>query len=243
MPTLVAHRGHPHRFPENSMASLRSAREHSARFVEVDVQLSADAKPFLHHDEDLLRCSGKSGLASDRTLRELTKMSCGEPGRFGETFADETIPSLKQAVEFLLSIPSLQAFVELKPQVLRQHPAEVFVRSVLRDLTPIINRCVIISFNIEILEAVNERARVGWILEEWSDTASEWVKNNSPEFLFVDRKKLSSDAPLWPGPWDWAVYSIDDAQTAIDLAQRGFGYIETNRIGELRGNPTLEDWT
>jgi len=243
MPSLVAHRGHPFHFPENTLASLRAARESGAGFVEFDVQLSRDGRPFLMHDEQLERCTSGAGPAAELSWDELSRLSAGEPGRFGDRFAGEKIPALKQAADFLAESPSMRAFVELKPHILRRHPAEAFIETVLGELSPVLERCKLISFSAEIVEAARGRAPLGWILDGWNREARREAERLAPDTLFLSRRKLPRGEALWPGPWAWAVYSIDDARSALESAERGFEFIETNRIGELRGDPRLEGWT
>ncbi len=36
--------------------------------------------------------------------------------------------------------------------------------------------------------------------------------------------------PLWRGPWQWAVYEVNDWRQAQDLAERGLGWIETRAV-------------
>ncbi len=242
MPTLIAHRGHPYKFPENSMVSLRSAQKHSASFVEFDLQLSADGRPFLYHDDELQRCSGRPGRACDMRHDELMALTCGEAGRFGERFSMELIPSLDQVVEFLLENPALQAFVELKQPAQPKHSEDYFVHTVLELLSPVIQRCVIISYHEEILVSAKMHPRIGWVLREWSEASKKMAETLAPDFIFVDQKKLPPGATLWPGSWDWAVFSIDEVDSALEMAQRGFSYIETNRIEELRKAPQLQTW-
>jgi glycerophosphoryl diester phosphodiesterase len=66
--TVVAHRGDPYRFRENTLPSLRSALEHGADAVEIDVRLTRDGVPVLLHDATLKRLWGH-----DRPLARLTK--------------------------------------------------------------------------------------------------------------------------------------------------------------------------
>ncbi|MFG3267051.1 MULTISPECIES: glycerophosphodiester phosphodiesterase [Streptomyces] len=53
--TAVAHRGDPYRVRENTLDSLRSALDHGADAVEIDVRLTRDGVPVLLHDETLKR--------------------------------------------------------------------------------------------------------------------------------------------------------------------------------------------
>jgi hypothetical protein len=60
LPTIVAHRGNAAEFPENTLEALQSAVDLDLRHVEIDVQLSADRVPFLLHDADFRRMSGRA---------------------------------------------------------------------------------------------------------------------------------------------------------------------------------------
>ncbi|HEY9197768.1 MAG TPA: glycerophosphodiester phosphodiesterase family protein, partial [Gammaproteobacteria bacterium] len=49
-PILIAHRGYAARHPENTLSALQAAVAAGARWLEFDVQLSADHEPVLLHD-------------------------------------------------------------------------------------------------------------------------------------------------------------------------------------------------
>ena len=53
IPELVAHRGYALHYPENTLIGIEAAIRAGARYVEVDVQLSADKVPVLFHDRTL----------------------------------------------------------------------------------------------------------------------------------------------------------------------------------------------
>lgn len=59
LPQLIGHRGARAHAPENTLCGLEEARRQGARWVEIDVQLTADGVPVLAHDEDLSRCCGR----------------------------------------------------------------------------------------------------------------------------------------------------------------------------------------
>ena len=50
---IESHRGVEHTHPENSWPAIQAARDEKADFIEVDVQLSADGIPFLHHNYEM----------------------------------------------------------------------------------------------------------------------------------------------------------------------------------------------
>src|SRR6185369_9836423 len=50
LPQVIGHRGAMAYAPENTLASFREARRRGARWVEIDVKLTADRVPILMHD-------------------------------------------------------------------------------------------------------------------------------------------------------------------------------------------------
>ncbi|QIJ65011.1 glycerophosphodiester phosphodiesterase [Streptomyces sp. JB150] len=71
--TAVAHRGAPYHARENTLRSLRIARELGADAVEIDVRLTRDGVPVLLHDETLERL-----WELDKPVRALTAAELAE---------------------------------------------------------------------------------------------------------------------------------------------------------------------
>src|SRR3954471_22732253 len=61
IPPVIGHRGAKAHAPENTLASLRVAREHGVPWVEVDVKLTRDGVPILMHDDDFGRTTDGIG--------------------------------------------------------------------------------------------------------------------------------------------------------------------------------------
>ncbi|MFD3512237.1 glycerophosphodiester phosphodiesterase [Streptomyces sp. NPDC058657] len=83
---VVAHRGDPYRFRENTLPSIRSALEQGADTVEVDVRLTRDEVPVLLHDETLERLWGHDRWLVDLTKAELDALTGGG------------VPTLREAI-------------------------------------------------------------------------------------------------------------------------------------------------
>lgn len=49
-PIVIAHRGDTRHAPENSLASIRAAKQNGADFAEIDVRLTKDGIPVVFHD-------------------------------------------------------------------------------------------------------------------------------------------------------------------------------------------------
>ena len=111
-PLIIAHRGDSAHRPENTLASFASALEVGADIVELDVQLTKDARLAVIHDAALERTTDGRGPVRDRTLHELRALSAGYPARFGTTYAGERIPALEEVLAFLKG--RARALIEIK---------------------------------------------------------------------------------------------------------------------------------
>lgn len=233
---ILAHRGYAARFPENTREAVVAAMAAGARFVEFDIQLSADGVPFLLHDEDFTRTGDAVNRIFDLDAAEVDDISVGEPARFDTTFSGVRAPRLSRLVEDLVEWPAVTAFVELKRQSISHFGREAVLDAVLSVLQPVMARCVIISFDLEILVLARQRARcrIGWALSAWNKDTQQQATLLAPEFLFCNVKRLPrASGSLWQGNWTWVVYEITDPVLARKLLRRGVGMLETMACVEL----------
>lgn len=232
-PELVAHRGNAAEYPENTLPALRSALELGARYVEFDVQLSADRQPVLLHDSNLKRTAGIDRNALEMTWQELSEVSVNEEQRFLKRYTDVGIPTLAQAASLLATYPHATAFVELKRASLRTFGHEIVVRKVCETLKPIARQCVIISFDLAAVHHVRQVSsyRIGWVLSDYSNLSALKCEALAPDYVFCDHQLLSEGtSKLWRGPWRWAIYEVTNRKLAMDLAARGAKLIETMAV-------------
>lgn len=74
---LLAHRGIPLEYPENTLISFKKAVELGVDVIETDTHFTKDKKFVILHDNDLSRVSNGAGKPSDYTLDELKQFDCG----------------------------------------------------------------------------------------------------------------------------------------------------------------------
>ena len=240
LPRLIAHRGYARHYPENTLPAVEAALTAGARFVEVDIQLSADGIPVLMHDAELMRTTGHHGMVMALDFATLRNISAGEPRRFGDRFKAVSIPSLAQLITRLEAWPAVTVFVELKTESLVHFGEQAVVAAVLAACRPCANRCIPISYDRHALATARRQgaARIGWVVRQPDAQAHHQALQLQPQFLFCNHRKLEKqEHALWPGPWHWALYEITDAPLALDWYHRGATYIETMAIGELLGHP------
>lgn len=227
IPQLIAHRGWPARYPENSPEGFAAAVEAGARFLECDVQLSADGVPLVLHDDNLRRTTGVD-LSVTGTRAAIVR-----------SVARDTAPvaTLADVSEWLAG-QSVTAFVEIKRASLAAFGAARVMESLLPALRPALDRCVLISFAAEALQHARRRLAipVGWVLGGLAASDRARASDLEPDYLFVSRRRLGNTEP-WPGGWRWAVYTVDDPTTALELGKRGVALVETDDIGSLLATP------
>lgn len=230
---LVAHRGWPDRYPENSLEGIRAVLAAGARFVEFDVQISADGQPVVIHDDDLSRLTSRWLHVTQLPLHELKKLQTQSPQG-----ASADIPTLDEMWSVLADYPQATAFVELKRQSVRRHGLHTAVEIILQALARAPCKVVFISFHRGAVARAKAQSQypVGWVFKPWSPLASWLAGRLRPDYLFVRADRVPRrPRPFWPGPWQWAVYDVADLAQARDLRDRGTDLIEVDDLPGLLG--------
>ena len=91
---IYGHRGAAGEAPENTIASCLHAMQRGAKYVEIDLRLSADEKLVVIHDKTLRRTVGTWDKASNYKASELARMDAREDGPPWPRKKDCGIPTL-----------------------------------------------------------------------------------------------------------------------------------------------------
>ncbi len=164
---VQAHRGASAIAPENTIAAFRAAAEAGAKWVELDVALSADDELIVIHDDSVDRTSSGKGSLGDLTADEISALDGG--AWFDVRYAGERIPTLGETIAALGEL-GLSANVEIK-----QHPhhksLDQLVRAVQAEIAKRApaTRIMISSFDAECLKAMHT-------LEPELEMAMLWVE-------------------------------------------------------------------
>ena len=238
--TLIAHRGEPETWPENSLAGFAGVLAAGARHIEADVQLTRDGIAVLSHDASLARVTGHDLEIVASDYAAMRDLPAGEPGRFGARYAGLRLARLDEFVALLQQWPQARAFVEIKSESMDAHGMEAVVNSVLRTLDPVLAQCCLISFVADALAYAHTQRPLplGWVIPEWTPASRERATALAPQYLFCNRKRLPPPAePLWPGDWTWVVYTVNKAEEIAQFTARGIHMLETNAISILLADP------
>ena len=240
---LIGHRGEPDNWPENSLAGFEAVLAAGARYIETDVQLTADGIPVLSHDPSLLRVTGQDVMVTASSYEDIKNIPAGYEERFGKKFHGYRLARLDQFTELLLQWPTARAFIEFKDASLVAHGYPRVIDTVMDIIRPVAGQCIMISFDYEALQYLRSHYQtpIGWVLPEWNDDNRSRAVTLVPEYLFCNRKRLPPESePLWPGPWQWAIYTLNEAATIKHYLARGAHMAETNVIRKLLADPGLQ---
>jgi len=148
-PRLLAHRGMPEEYPENTLISFRNAVELGVDVIETDTHLTKDNEFIISHDAEISRVSDGQGEIKDFTLEELKEF---DAGYYFTPDGGQTFPFRGKGI----------TFISVK-EVLEEFPHQKFNID-LKDNNP-----EQVAFWAEL---INEYDAVEWVF-----TASQYSKN------------------------------------------------------------------
>ncbi len=235
VPELVAHRGYPLHFPENTLPGIEAAIQAGARFLEIDIQLTKDQLPVLFHDRDLRRVCGVRGTVHDYTLAQLQTLRASEFDRFGYRFAQVHVPSLVEFGRLLQRFPDVTAFIELKRSSIERFGSACVLNRALHALKPVLHQCVPISYALDALIPAHGQDwhATGAILRRWRDRKRDVIRELAPQYVFCDVADLPYFGRLHVPGARLVVFEIDNPEIALRLAARGVDLIETFAFAEM----------
>ena len=189
---LIAHRGEPETWPENSLIGYREVLRAGARYIETDVQITADGMAILSHDPSLLKVTDTNRVISDTPSADILSLPAGHPDRFGDRFRDLRIATLAEFAELLAAWPDARAFVEIKHASVNAFGVERVVDLILETLAGVLAQPwvdIVLSgaANAAQLESNLQAFRV-----EWDETAQETAHRiaETPEVYWATRSQL-----------------------------------------------------
>ncbi len=234
---IVAHRGASADAPENTLGALQLAATQGARCVEIDVSISADGVPYVHHDHKLERCTNGHGLLCEHTAEQLDTLKASK-NLTG--FEQEPLPRLS-AVIALLKKYELGLNLEIKPyQNLEQRTVDAICEE-LDGSWPDSLPLVISSFShlsLEMMRAKHPSAAraplVGAVPDDWHELMLRYDAQN----LHCADKELTSEkaAAVVDAGFGLYCYTVNDIERARTLFQWGVHGVFTDHPGQMLQN-------
>tara|TARA_R110002095_G_scaffold21625_2_gene23460 strand:- start:2708 stop:3448 length:741 start_codon:yes stop_codon:yes gene_type:complete len=232
---LIGHRGYPSRYPENTLLGFEQAIDAGARYIEADVQLSADAIPFVFHDRDLTRLCAVQGTIHQLRAEQLLRCSPHAPEAFASRYKGIPMLRLDQLVKLLQRQPQVTLFLELKRGMLQTLAPALAVATVIELIEPVRSQIVLISFSIKLLACAQQQGwqRLAPVLTRWNQLGHRSVQALTPEWLFLDQQQIPQGVNYTAANPKLAIYEVSDINIAQALSERGVHWIETDSIGEM----------
>lgn len=228
---LVAHRGWPERYPENTLEGMKAVLEAGARYVEFDVQITADQRPVVIHDDDLTRLTGRGERVTRTSLAQLEGIPIAtRPGEHAH------VPTLEAMLALIGEFPEVTAFVELKRQSIRHHGRRLAVEAVMQRLRQAPCPTVFLSFKWRAVRLARQLGApsTGWAFRPWTPLSRLLAAWLQPDYLFIRADRVPGQSrPFWPGSWQWVIYRVDDLDSARRLRSLGADLIEVDDLPGL----------
>ncbi len=234
---LMAHRGWPARYPENSLAGVRAALDAGAAMVEVDVQLTADGVPVVLHDATLARTAERGDSIFDLPVSAAPGIDVGEPGRLGAAAEATPLPTLDDVLALVAAYSGATLFIEAKSESIQRFGRAALATALLERIGDASDH-VVVAVDAVFLERIRaQRAlRIGWILAALDDAHEHQARRLAPDFLFCAAAAVADTGEaLWRGAGTWVVYDVAERARAQELLARGAAIVETDDIGGWLG--------
>ena len=240
---FVAHRGYTAHYPENTEVALNAAVKAGVRYVEIDVQLTADGIPVLFHDRSLERLCGRAGAIHQLQADEISELKVSDRHRFGYRFAQNPIMTLQQFCAWLSQRPQVTAFVEIKRISLQQFGQQRVLDAILPLLIPMQKQVVMISYDFDSLVTIRNEGvfRIGAVFDNWKDHKTVGVQNLKADYWFCDWQTLPKWGKVKNPNGLIAIYECTVPDVAKRLYQQGVDLIETFAIGEMLQDKNVDE--
>jgi len=227
---LVAHRGDHEHCPENSMPAFERAVSAGARWLECDIQFTADLIPVILHDNHLLRLCGVDASISQYREESFAGLRLHEPEGPGVQSGNTPVPRLDQLLLWLEHQAGVNLFLEIKTDILsRRRPEEIAAL-----LAPMLERrqagTILISSSAGILRTLDKLFRypLGWVMQ-----AGEPLPGIELEYLFVRRQWLLQALAMRRQGMKVAVYTVNATRQFHRCLDMGADLVETDCYGRL----------
>ena len=143
--------------------------------------------------------------------------------------------TLATALGLLAGRPEITVFVILGRLSLVRFGHEQVIARVTRTLKPFRSRCILGSSDLAAATAARGMAGcpIAWVLSSYDAHTRLKYEALQPDYMFCDRAFLPERAPLWRGPWRWAIHEVATLDEARSLAERGADFVVTRNVRSL----------
>lgn len=232
--THIAHRGASGNAPENTLVAMKLAAEQGASCVEIDVSISRDGVPFVHHDDNLDRCTNGTGLLCEHDAAQLDQL---DASKLMPQFSPEPLPRLSALISLLDSL-NLGLNLEIKPRGGLEVQTVDAICDVLEQHWPERLPLVFSSFSQKSLQLAQKRAPsiarallIGGLPKDWKALMIQFdCCNLHAHEARLDEKTVDTIKSIDVGLY---AYTVNDPERATTLLNWGVDGVFTDHPQQL----------
>jgi glycerophosphoryl diester phosphodiesterase len=221
---IIAHRGFSGIAPENTLIAFQKAIEGKADYFELDVHKTKDDSLVVIHDLSVNRTSSNdaNGEIAKMSYSDLAAVRVGYRTNFGDTYENEKIPTLREALE--LAKGKIKVCIEIKV-----YGVEKEVLEIVNDLG-INDDVIIFSFYYPVLAKLRQLDKNIPILfligtaDKMTIDYAKVIESNAigvGQGTTVTKEYLDFAHKNGIEVWKWTVNEEDEMQRLIDLGIDG----------------------
>lgn len=235
LPQVIAHRGLSSLAPENTYAAIELAAQKGVKWIEIDVNISRDGVPYLHHDDKVNRCTNGKGYLVNTDSSTLDKLDAGS--WFSNQYAGEPLMRFDKLFE-LVEKYGLGVNVEIKPTIGCEIPATKTICEYIRLNWPTGAPLVISSFSKLALQHARKRLSdhnmgllVVAIPQDWKELMRQLnCQTFHCAWEFLNKEYVQA---IHGEGYPILSYTVDDPTDAKSLIDLGVNSLFSNRPHEL----------
>jgi len=221
---IIAHRGFSGIAPENTLIAFQKAIECKADYFELDVHKTKNDSIVVIHNStvDKTSSNSKKGEIANMNYNDLTTIKVGFSQKFGNTYENEKIPTLREAL--ILAKGKIKVCIEIKV-----YGIEKEVLKIINDLG-VSDEVIIFSFKYPVLAKIRQLDKniPTLLLIDKADNMTidyaKIIKSNAVGVGYgttVTEKYLNFANDNGIEVWKWTVNTEEEMQQLIDLGIDG----------------------
>lgn len=235
MSKIFGHRGSKGNYPENSMLAFRKAIEAGVDGMELDIHLTKDGEVVVIHDTTLDRTTTGTGYIKDYTLAEIRTFSIGakftEFKQYDVSWNDEVVPTLAEVLA-LCKAHDLEVNIELKTHEVVYPDIEKAMLKVVHEVGYDVEKIIYSAFHLPTIlriQALDERVKIAWLLEQFIPMPADYIKTLGLEALHMDKNIVLAQPEYWQSVASkLRIWTVNDEVEMKQLIGMGVAAIVTD---------------
>ncbi|PHQ81452.1 MAG: glycerophosphoryl diester phosphodiesterase [Coxiella sp. (in: Bacteria)] len=222
----IGHRGAPVHAPENTIASLRKAKELGATWIEFDVRLTQNGQPIIMHDNTLNRTTNGRGKVAKTPFSDMANLDAGE---------GQQVPLLDRWLRVAAEL-NLGVNIEIKESALRATEVALQVYQALQkswtpDLpSPLVSS--VVAKNLLAYRTLDPAMALALIVTSWPWGCLSKLKAVDASALVIRANSINAKRvkKLHDAGYKVLVYTVNKASEAQKLFDMGVDSVFTDDL-------------